>query len=158
MVADALSGDRIIGMVLLRPGYEATTTAGRRSIRVGCAGVITHAERLADGRYNIVLRGIEKFRITARTTAAPYRVGQVDADPGADQPTRDSALIARRAAPRSRRCSCPQPSNARRRAEASAVDARRGSGQRAGPVSRSRAGREAGAARARRPPRSAAGR
>jgi Lon protease-like protein len=29
---------------------------------VGCAGLITHAERLPDGRYNIVLRGLEKFR------------------------------------------------------------------------------------------------
>jgi Lon protease-like protein len=29
----------------------------------GCAGVITHAERLPDGRFNIVLRGMEKFRI-----------------------------------------------------------------------------------------------
>ena len=49
MVADALDGDRIIGMTLLRPGYEANYE-GRPSIYdIGCAGVITHSQPLADG-------------------------------------------------------------------------------------------------------------
>jgi Lon protease-like protein len=30
---------------------------------VGCAGLITHVERLSDGRFNLVLRGLERFRI-----------------------------------------------------------------------------------------------
>ena len=33
MVADALAGDRIIGMVLLPPATRTTTTARRRSTR-----------------------------------------------------------------------------------------------------------------------------
>ena len=71
MVGDALDGDRIIGMVLLRPGWEGDYEGRPPVYPVGCAGLITHAERLADGRYNIVLRGLEKFRIAvARTTAA----------------------------------------------------------------------------------------
>src|SRR5436190_11566243 len=65
LVADALAGDRIIGMVLLRPGFE-NNYEGRPAIYdVGCAGVITHSQPLADGRYDIVLRGMEKFRVTA---------------------------------------------------------------------------------------------
>lgn len=62
MVADALSGDRIIGMTLLKAGHDE---AGERPpvYPVGCSGVITHVERLADGRFNLVLRGVEKFRI-----------------------------------------------------------------------------------------------
>src|SRR4029079_6084798 len=63
MVSDALEGDRMIGMVLLRPGWEADYD-GRPAIHaVGCEGLITHAERTADGRYNLVLRGLEKFRV-----------------------------------------------------------------------------------------------
>ena len=81
MVGDALAGDRIIGMVLLQPGYEADY-AGRPPVyEVGCAGVITHAERLADGRFNIVLRGIEKFRITAEDGSKPYRLAHVEPMP-----------------------------------------------------------------------------
>ncbi len=63
MVSDALGGDRMIGMVLLQPGYEADYEASPAVYDVGCAGLITHVERLADGRFNIVLRGLERFRI-----------------------------------------------------------------------------------------------
>ena len=63
MVTDALAGDRMIGMVLLQPGYEAEYHGTPEIYEVGCAGVITHVERLADGRFNIVLRGVERFRI-----------------------------------------------------------------------------------------------
>ena len=79
MVHDALAGDRIIGMVLLRAGWE-TDYEGRPPVYpVGCAGLITHAERLTDGRFNIVLRGLEKFRVTAEDHSRPYRIAHVQA-------------------------------------------------------------------------------
>ena len=79
MIGDALGGDRIIGMVLLQPGFE-TDYEGRPPIySVGGAGVITHSEPMADGRYNIVLRGLEKFRITDEDRSKTYRIGLIDA-------------------------------------------------------------------------------
>jgi Lon protease-like protein len=78
MVADALEGDRIIGMVLLRPGWEATYEGRPAVYPVGCAGLITHAEPLADGRYNIVLRGLQKFRIRDESDSRGYRLAEVD--------------------------------------------------------------------------------
>ena len=78
MVADALKGDRIIGMVRLRPGFE-TDYEGRPPIdAVGCAGVITEAEQLPDGRYTIVLRGFTKFRVAQEDASRPYRLARVD--------------------------------------------------------------------------------
>ena len=91
MVADALAGDRIIGMVLLRPGHEEKYEGRPPVFHVGCAGVITHSEPLADGRYNIVIRGLERFRITGEDagSAAAYRLAHVEglpeAVPDADQ-------------------------------------------------------------------------
>src|SRR5262249_47863476 len=77
MVDDALKGDRIIGMVLLRPGWE-TDYEGRPAVYpIGCAGVVTHAERLADGRFNIVLRGMQKFRISDEETERAYRLAHI---------------------------------------------------------------------------------
>jgi Lon protease-like protein len=35
--------------------------------------VITHVERLTDGRYNIILRGLERFRIAAEEDGMSYR-------------------------------------------------------------------------------------
>jgi uncharacterized protein len=78
MVADALEGDRLIGMVLLRPGWEADYEGRPAVYPIGCAGLITHAEPLADGRYNIVLRGLEKFRIVEEENSRGYRVAQID--------------------------------------------------------------------------------
>jgi len=74
MVGDALGGDRMIGMVLLQPGHEAAYDGNPPIYHTGCSGLITHAERLDDGRYNVVLRGIEKFRITAEEDAAAGRL------------------------------------------------------------------------------------
>jgi uncharacterized protein len=73
MVADALAGDRMIGMVLLRPGWEHDYEGRPPVYGVGCSGVITHFERLADGRYNIILRGVERFRILEEDDALSYR-------------------------------------------------------------------------------------
>jgi uncharacterized protein len=81
MVSDALDGDRIIGMVLLRPGFEADYEGRPPVYAVGCAGVISHNERLTDGRFNIVLRGIEKFRITGEDTSREYRLAHIEPMP-----------------------------------------------------------------------------
>jgi Lon protease-like protein len=65
MVEQSLAGDRIIGMVLLRPGYENEYDGRPPVYATGCSGLITHSERLDDGRFNLVLQGIEKFTIQA---------------------------------------------------------------------------------------------
>jgi Lon protease-like protein len=81
MVSDAIEGDRIIGMVLLRPGFEANYEGRPPVYPLGCAGVVTHHDRLPDGRFNIVLRGIGKFRITGEDDSRAYRLAQVQAVP-----------------------------------------------------------------------------
>jgi Lon protease-like protein len=85
MVADALAGDRIIGMVLLQPGWEASYDGRPPVYPIGCAGVVTNAERLPDGRYNIVLQDSEKFRILSEDGHA-YRWRE-DGFPEAPEPT-----------------------------------------------------------------------
>src|SRR5262245_55590778 len=74
MVADAIAGDRMIGMVLLRPGWDSDYEGRPPVYPIGCSGLITHVERLSDGRYNIVLRGLERFTIVAEDASRPYRL------------------------------------------------------------------------------------
>src|SRR3954468_10145148 len=62
MVADALKGNRIIGTVLLRPGFEANYEGRPPIYGIGCAGLIEDYEELPDGRYGILLRGLTTFR------------------------------------------------------------------------------------------------
>ena len=73
MVADAVASDRMIGMVLLRPGWEREYEGRPPVYTVGCSGVLTHVERMADGRYNLVLRGLERFRIVEEDHGRSYR-------------------------------------------------------------------------------------
>jgi Lon protease-like protein len=99
MITDALSGDRLIGMALLK---EATTVddALPAIYGVGCSGVITHVERLADGRFNIILRGVEKFEILGEETPLPgqlYRKAIVSGvDETVEEVERDQLAFERR--------------------------------------------------------------
>jgi Lon protease-like protein len=83
MVADALKGDRVIGMALLQPGHEAEYDGRPPIFPVGCAGVITEVEQLANGEYTLVLRGLQKFRVTSEDPGGAYRVAHITALPEA---------------------------------------------------------------------------
>jgi Lon protease-like protein len=60
LVSDALAGPRVVGMVLLRPGWESDYEGRPPVFEAGCAGVIDQCEELPDGHYNIVLDPLEK--------------------------------------------------------------------------------------------------
>jgi uncharacterized protein len=74
MIGEALAGDRIIGMVLLQAGYEVDYDGAPPIYATGCSGLITHAEKLDDGRYNLILRGLEKFSIESEEMPAVGRL------------------------------------------------------------------------------------
>ncbi len=77
MVRDALAGDRLIAMVQPKDQSEPP-----RVFEIGCLGKIVGSEELEDGRFNIVLEGVARFRIASEAdVTTPYR--QVDADRGA---------------------------------------------------------------------------
>jgi|HubBroStandDraft_1064217.scaffolds.fasta_scaffold184850_2 Lon protease-like protein len=62
MTADAMSGDQMIAMALLRPGWERQY---RPEIEpVVCLGKIVSCEKLPDGKYNFLLQGIRRATVT----------------------------------------------------------------------------------------------
>ena len=91
MVADALASDRMIGMVLSRS--EASGSEVPAVYTIGCSGVITHVEQLADGRYNIVLRGLERFRILEEDRTRSYRRAIVEPLPERELDLGDRARV-----------------------------------------------------------------
>ena len=97
MVADALKGDRIIGMVMLEPGHEAEYEGRPPIFPVGCAGVITDYEALPSGEYNIVLRGLAKFRVASEDDSRPYRLARVETVPESLDAEETAALAKDRA-------------------------------------------------------------
>lgn len=81
MVAAALEADSVIGMVMLRPGWERDYEGDPPVYEVGGAGTIERVQVLPDGRYNLLLRGTSRFRIEGEDTSRSYRVARVEPIP-----------------------------------------------------------------------------
>jgi Lon protease-like protein len=82
-VSDALASNRTVGMALLKPGYEADYEGRPGIYPLGCAGTIVQEERLDDGRYNIVLQGVQRFRVLDEAEGGAYRVARIEPLPEA---------------------------------------------------------------------------
>lgn len=78
MVRDAWEGARVIGMMLLRPGWESSYYGRPAVYPVGCAGLMVECQALEGGRYNIVLRGLAPFRVLDEHPGEPYRLAEVE--------------------------------------------------------------------------------
>jgi Lon protease-like protein len=79
MTADALAGDRLITLVLLRPGWEADYDGKPAVYPVACIGRIVAEQRLDDGRFNILLRGLSRLRILEEIPGGKlYRTARVE--------------------------------------------------------------------------------
>jgi len=89
MIADAMKGNKIIGMVRLRPGFEKDYEGRPPIYGVGCAATIEEYEQLPDGRYVILLRGLTTFRIVSEDSA-PSASSARDSAPSASS-ARDGA-------------------------------------------------------------------
>jgi len=96
MITDALARDRKIAVVRLKPGFEASYAGKPPVFPVAGAGEIVSWERLATGRYNILVKGEWRVRIESELpTDTLYRI--VTAQPLDDvEPTGDvSPALAR---------------------------------------------------------------
>ena len=81
MVADALAGHKTIGMILLRPGWEGDYYGRPPVFDSGCAGRIETFRALEHGKYDIVLRGLSRFRVVEEHAGQPYRVATIEPRP-----------------------------------------------------------------------------
>jgi Lon protease-like protein len=96
MVADALEGERLIAMALLKPGH--TTTEGSPPIHdTVCLGRITADQQTEDGRYYLVLQGLSRARIIQEEPdEQAYRIAQLELQPDPESPFSPAAADAQR--------------------------------------------------------------
>ena len=64
MTADALAGDRLIALILPKPGWETDYDGSPPLHSVACLGKIVADQKTDDGRYNILLRGLSRLQIS----------------------------------------------------------------------------------------------
>jgi Lon protease-like protein len=78
MMADALGNDRLIGMVLLKPGWESNYYANPELVSMGCLGHIDKHTLLPEEKYNLVLKGLSRFRLLKEIPGKTYRRAEVE--------------------------------------------------------------------------------
>jgi Lon protease-like protein len=84
MVEHAMSGDRLIGMCLLRGDWQSRYYGQPEIFRLGCVGRIAAFAPLADGRSNLVLRGVCRFEVAEEIGGHSYRLARVEWRPEAE--------------------------------------------------------------------------
>jgi ATP-dependent Lon protease len=78
MLEDALADDHLLTMALLQPGWEADYDQRPAIFPVTCIARVVSHTRLADGDYNILLRGLKRASVVRENAASrPYREADV---------------------------------------------------------------------------------
>jgi len=77
MVQAAAASHRMVGMVLLKEGWEADYEGAPAIFAMGCVGRMMNVQRLSDGRSNILLQGLRRFEIQHEVGDESYRQGRI---------------------------------------------------------------------------------
>lgn len=76
MIADALNCQGVIAMALLKPGWEKDYYGFPEIHATVCVGKIVTHEKLADGKYNLLLQGVARA-VVERECREKYRSGML---------------------------------------------------------------------------------
>jgi uncharacterized protein len=101
MMADALRGERLIALSLLKPGWENNYDGRPDMHEMVCIGRITAEERMPSGEYNLVLAGVHRAVIEEELVSdTAYRVARLEpfrdfyaAEPLVDRDARRRELL-----------------------------------------------------------------
>lgn len=79
MIGRCLDDSHLFGVILLRAEQQLTNNPRRaKTFRVGCSARILHVERLAEGKLNIEIEGVDRFRLIEQHEVESYRTGIVE--------------------------------------------------------------------------------
>jgi uncharacterized protein len=85
MIADAMESDQTIAATMLKADRQGAGDGDATTLEVhdvGCVGRVIHAERLADGRYNVLLHGVHRVRLLEELAAErSYRLFRAEVIP-----------------------------------------------------------------------------
>lgn len=77
MIEDAMAGKQKIAIANLKEGYETDYFGAPPVYRMMTSARILIADKLEDGRWNILVEGIERVRLVEEVQQEPYRIGHL---------------------------------------------------------------------------------
>ncbi|RMH35504.1 MAG: Lon family ATP-dependent protease [Nitrospirae bacterium] len=81
MVKQAMTSGQCIGMALLKEGWEDNYYGKPAFYEIGCVGRLVRVYKLPDGRYNIVLHGLERCRYREEPMESSCRWAKISLHP-----------------------------------------------------------------------------
>lgn len=78
LIQDALDGDSLVGMALLKPGYQADYEGAPEIHPVICLARILQHKRLPNGHIDFWLYGLTRARVVAELESEPFRRATVE--------------------------------------------------------------------------------
>jgi uncharacterized protein len=80
LMRDLLDGSRPrrFGVIAIRKGRETGVDGVEALHEIGCIAVLRRADKLNDGRYDVVTAGAQRFRLLSLDESRPYLQGEVD--------------------------------------------------------------------------------
>src|SRR5215469_548797 len=97
LVEDLLAGPepQQFGVIAIRRGRETGIDGVTALYETGCTAVLRQVERLADGKFDLVAVGTQRFRLGELADPAPYLSGVVELLPDEVGDSAEAALAAR---------------------------------------------------------------
>ena len=89
MTAAARDGERLLAVATLLPGWEKDYDGSPAFHPLATVGRIVHLQELEDGRFNLVLHGLERVRLEEEFTDLPFRLARASTVPDAALPDDD---------------------------------------------------------------------
>ena len=96
MVRDALAGERLIALALLKPGWEREYQGSPAFHELGCLARFEEVEWLPDGCYDLKLLGLSRVRLGTPVREFPYRAVRVELLPEAPYTEDDPVVMSER--------------------------------------------------------------
>jgi hypothetical protein len=97
MVRDALSGERLIALALLKPGWESEYQGSPAFHELGCLARFQEVEWLPDDCYDLKLLGLSRVWLGTPVREYPYRAVRVELLPEAPYSEDDPVVMSERA-------------------------------------------------------------
>ncbi len=96
MIRDALAGERLLAIALLRPGWEREYHGSPAFHDLACLARIESVEWLPDDCYDLKLLGVARVRLGAATREFPYRAVRATVLPEAPYSEDDPLVLSER--------------------------------------------------------------
>ncbi len=88
-----LEDNRLMSLILLKPGWENDYEGRPELHSMGCIGHVLAEQKLSDGRYNLLLRGLSRFRIIEEVaTSFLYRSARIELIPAVEMSCLNTAM------------------------------------------------------------------